>query len=310
MKKQVLIITSRTEQTATWKEREQYVRQFCELVENQLENIEVRFTTYSDLRYTVIAGQTSIVDTLNDTDLKDVQLVHFKNWQYEINQAPVVAAYLRAHGVLYFNSEVHLQFALGKLAQMFLLSAVDVPVPDTFYASKEQLKIMFAADTLPTGFAYPFIMKANDGSRGDDNHLVQSAKEATDILAVSDPETQYVIQNFIVNDGDLRVLFMGLDVDPMVFRRKSMTGSHLNNTSKGGQSTLVDVHDLPPEFLDYARRAAQTLGREIGGVDIIVDKTSGKPYILEVNASPQVASGAFPAEKIENYGIFLKNMLL
>lgn len=307
--KQVLIITSRSEKTVAWKEREQYVKVFCEALEDYLGDVHARYTTYRDLRYSIRQGVPSIYDTSTGADLKDFDFVHFKNWQYELGEAPVVAAYLKMHGVLFFNSEVHVPISPGKLAQMFLLGANGVPVPDTFYARKEQLLGLFSQGMAPEGFDFPFIMKANDASRGDDNHLVDEAKQAVDILTASDPDKEYVVQRFIPNDGDYRFLFMGLDAEPLVFHRKAGKGTHLNNTSKGGSGRFMQSNQLPPQYTQYARRAAELTGREVGGVDILVDSQNGKPYVLEVNGTPALATGYGVDIKTKRFADFLRRSL-
>ncbi len=307
--KKVLIITSSSRQSVAWREREPYVRDFCEAVTAKLANVQVVYTTYQDLQFTVVGGRTQIYDTRNNIDLKDVDLVHFKNWVYDPYTAPVVAMYLHRYEVTFFNSEVHTTQVPGKLGQMFLLAENDVPVPDTLYASKERLQEYFEHGTLPEGFAYPLIMKANDGSKGDDNHLVKDAEQAIDILTASDPEKEYVLQCFIPNDGDYRLLYIGLGGEPLIFHRRGVEGSHLNNTSKGGTGTFVPQEEFPAEYGLLARRAAELLGREIGGVDVLVDKVTGQAYVLEVNATPALATGYGTDVKVERFARFLQDTL-
>lgn len=307
--KKVLIITSRSEKTVAWKERERYVKDFCDTLEGYLDDMRARYTTYPDLQFSIRRGVPSVYDTTTCADLKEFDLVHFKNWQYELGEAPVVAAYLKMRGVLFFNSEVHVPISPGKLAQMFLLGANGVPVPDTFYARKSALIGMFTRRQTPEGFDLPFIMKANDGSRGDDNHLVRDYNQALDILTASDPDKEYVLQRFIPNDGDYRYLFTGLDANPLVFHRKAGAGTHLNNTSKGGSGRFIQNNQLPLQYTQFARRAAELTGREIGGVDILVDSQTGEPYVLEVNGTPALATGYGVGTKTKRFADFLHRAL-
>lgn len=307
MKKTVLIITSRSEKTVDWKEREQYVRSFCQAVSDKLTDVTVCYTTYRDLEYTIQNGRLSIYDCLNDLELSQVNFVHFKNWQYETGEAPVVANYLKQLGIPFLNSEVAVPIAPGKLAQMFVLGAASLPVPDTFFASKRRLIERFQNNDLPKGYSYPLILKDNDGSRGHDNHLIQDGKEAVKILTTSESEKEYVIQNCIPNDGDFRLLFIGLDKEPLVFHRRASGDSHLNNTSQGGTGKLIEFNDFPREYVHIARRAAEVLGRELGGVDILFDKNTGKPYLLEVNGTPALATGYAVHIKEQRFADYLSD---
>jgi hypothetical protein len=60
--KTVLIITSRSEKTVAWQEREKYVRAFCEQLEKKTDNVKVIYTTYPELEYKVVNGKVSIYD--------------------------------------------------------------------------------------------------------------------------------------------------------------------------------------------------------------------------------------------------------
>ena len=99
------------------------------------------------------------------------------------------------------------------------------------------------------------------------------------------------MQGYVPNDGDYRIIVMGTKVT-YVMHRKSMSDSHLNNTSKGGQATTVPVSELPAEVLDQCVRLSRLLKREITGVDMIQHAVSGEFYLLEINNMPQMATGA------------------
>ena len=299
------IITSQIEKTASWPEREKYVQEFCAALQERVDNIEVLYTTYQELNYSVIDQQLAIFDTHNQLDLNEVDLVHFKNWTYEYEEAALVAFYLRKHEITYYNAEVGIKAAIGKTAQMFYLAAENIPVPNSFFAHRRYLRQLFASGKTPAGFDFPLIMKADDGSRGDNNHLVKTAEQAVQIIDESE-DVEFILQNFIPNDGDFRCLLVGVGSSPLLFRRTAVAGSHLNNTSKGGSGELVDSATLPAEYLAYARKASEVLGREIGGVDIIVDKETNKPYILEVNGTPAIATGYAVDKKVDLFVDFLE----
>lgn len=307
--KKVLVITHRSENTATWLELERFIAEFCQKVSAKLDDIKLIYTTYGDMVYTLESGKTKIFDTRNKLDISKVQLVHFKNWLHNTAEAPVIAAHLKAKDIPFFNSEVNLPISPGKLAQMFLLASNQIPVPDTFYAPQKKLKELFEENDIPAGFNFPLILKANDGARGDDNYLIKDAKEAINILESAEADKQFIVQNFVPNDGDYRYLFAGLDRNPLVIHRRANDDNHLNNTSKGAEAEFLDLDSLPKEYLQYARKAAELLGREISGVDILVDKESKKAYILEVNRTPALATGFGMDEKVDHFTDFIESQL-
>lgn len=306
--KKVLIITSRSEKTVSWAEREKFVADFCNRVSSKLDEIKLIFTTYNDLVYTVVDGKAKIFDKKNKLDLTKVSLVHFKNWSHNTAEAPVVAGYLKANNIAFYNSEVGVPIPPGKLAQMFILANNELPVPDTLFSARLTLKEVLSSD-MPEGFKYPLIIKANDGSKGNDNYLANDQKEAIKILDEAEADKLFIVQNFVPNNGDYRYLFVGLYSKPLVIHRQSNYDNHLNNTSKGAHAKFLDLGDLPKEYLQYARKAAELLGREIGGVDILVDEQTKKAYVLEVNGTPALATGFGVDAKEDYFADFIEGLV-
>ncbi len=306
----VLIITSQLEGTVSFREREKYVSDFCESVQDSIKsNSRVLYTTFSDLEYTVVDGVTKIFDTRRKLGLDCVSFVHFKNWTGNYALAKVLAQYLIKNNIKFNNSEVGEAFIVGKIAQMFLFADHKLPVPDTFFCFADRMKDLFKNDKLPDFLSYPIIMKADSASRGHDNYLINDSKSGYDIIGKNDNKKNYVLQQFIRNEGDYRILFIGLNNQPLIFHRQALDGSHLNNTSRGGSGTLVDAASVPTETIDDARLAAQVVGREIGGVDIMVDAVTGRQYILEVNSTPALATGYESGLKVEQFAKYIDSLM-
>ncbi len=308
MDKIFLVITSSRSTSTKWADREKYVHEFYSELEDKLKDTKVLYTTYDEIICVACEGEVSIYDSKHKIDLKDVNVVHFKNWMFDYEYAALIANYLNFHNVIYFNSEVNAGLAWGKIAQMCRLGLSGLPVPNSYFAKRKQLMTQLKSG-LPEGLKYPLIIKADDGSKGNDNYLATSQKEAINILAAAKEDKEFIVQNFHPNDGDYRFLYIGLDDEPLVFLRKGVEGSHLNNTSRGGQGTIVKAKDLPKEYLEIARQAAQVMNREICGVDILIDKDTKKPYILEVNSTPALATGYVVELKNEKFAKFLQNII-
>lgn len=304
-----LVLTSkRSKADNEWKLREQYVRTFYEAVQD-ISGIRTLYATYDSIVCTVENNQTKIITTDHNIDLDKVSVVHFKNWMFNQELASTIAFYLRTHGVTFFNSEVDAGLAWGKTSQMFRLAEAGVPVPDSLYASREKLLEYIESDSLPERFQYPLIIKSDQGVKGDDNFLVHDKADAIASIHKTEQGTEFIVQCFLPNDGDYRVLFMGTSQDPLIFKRTAVAGSHLNNTSKGGSGEFIDVKDFPPQFLEIAKKSVDTLKREIGGVDVLVDSRTDKPYVLEVNSTPALATGYGVDVKQVKFSDFLRSTI-
>jgi glutathione synthase/RimK-type ligase-like ATP-grasp enzyme len=138
-------------------------------------------------------------------------------------------------------------------------------------------------------------MKDKSGTRGQGNYLITSQEHMEQIVA-QNPDITFVLQEFIANNGDYRVLVTGDEVK-LVIHRLANTDSHLNNTSQGGTATIVPKDVLPVKVLDDCVRASKFFGRDISGVDIVKSESDGAYYCFEVNRAPQIDHASFETEK-------------
>ncbi len=137
-------------------------------------------------------------------------------------------------------------------------------------------------------FNYPLIVKTSAGRQGRGVYLCHNFDEVknaieeihhTGVKAV-------VIREFIPNDGDLRIFTVGFKAIGAMKRVPTREGEFRSNISQGGRGEKFEL-DNYPEIKKIAENAAKVSRTEIAGVDIIINKDTGKPYILEVNPSPQ-----------------------
>ena len=139
-------------------------------------------------------------------------------------------------------------------------------------------------------------MKKRGASRGADNFLIESKQEL--IEALEQNRRQFLVQRYVPNDGDLRVIVMNGEV-VRVIKRHRVEGSHLSNTSQGAKADIIDVSEMTPQIIDMSIKASYVCNREITGVDVMINTENGDPIILEVNNMPQLVSGAFVEEKVK-----------
>jgi len=211
-----------------------------------------------------------------------------------MQQALACARYLEVHGVPYFDREIGRTTSRNKLSQMVMLQSRGLPVPTTLFARNRRRLVRLLTTTYKDEFTWPVIAKATGGTRGDANYLLRTPDELTTLL--ESEHRHFLIQSFIPNDGDYRALVIGDKLRGLI-KRVGVEGSHLNNTSKDGQAEWLPRTVFTPEQRLLAVRAAQLFGRDVAGVDVLFDKHTGQPYILEVNRAPQIEDASYPEQK-------------
>lgn len=205
-----------------------------------------------------------------------------------------LAYFLMFHNIPFFNREM-LHRSKGKLSQYTIFSLNKLTIPPTIFHHN----VDYVTSAAYRKFGFPFILKTTNGSRGSNNYLIQNQKQFD--LVVTEAKASgrvYCAQEYIENDGDYRILVMNKKVRYAIYRQANKD-THLNNTSAGGKATIVNPGELSKEIIEMALKAADLLGRDIAGVDIMLSKANNKPYILEVNNMPQLATGAYPEIKMK-----------
>ncbi|MBP9817820.1 hypothetical protein KBC75_03660 [Candidatus Shapirobacteria bacterium] len=180
-----------------------------------------------------------------------------------------------------------------KAYQMLALNKAGIEVPKTVYGSLwflyETMNNLGSSKSSPY-FTFPIIIKGSGGDRGTRVFKADNLVELEELvrkLRKSETEEgkRYMLQEFIPNDGDYRVLVLG-DKCLGVMKRSSQSESEFRNNYSAGGS--VEVADLPENIKQLAIKAAKVCGLAIAGVDVAFrDNDQTKPVIWEVNKGPQ-----------------------
>ena len=132
-------------------------------------------------------------------------------------------------------------------------------------------------------FTFPLILKGIAASRGKFNFLIKSSKELLKHLK-EQSEVKFVVQSYIKNDHDYRILVLGKNPGYIYKRTRKNKNDHRNHAYLGAvEEEVVIKHQ---QIVKDIVKSAKVLKREIAGVDFIYDETTGKYFILEVNSNP------------------------
>lgn len=248
-----------------------------------------------EILFTYDGKELHAFNTRNGDDLAEYDAIFLIGWfklRRHEDTALAISMYAEACGVGVLNSEARRNRSRSKLSQ--LVAAVQHGVHTTpFIASMNKQALVDYTAKLHE--EYPLIVKSASASRGSGNYLVKSEAELYTTLEAA-PTKIYLVQTFIPNEGDYRLIVAQGSVK-LAIHRLASDGSHLNNTSQGGKATIVPLESLPAEMLADAVTMSEALHREITGVDMIVDVRDSTHYFLEVNNMPQLSTGSFVRDK-------------
>lgn len=180
----------------------------------------------------------------------------------------------------------------NKAGVIATLSRAGLPVPETRMLSNpvEESAVLDAVADL----SFPLVVKPNSATRGVG---VAKVSDADSLLGVVDylnlvhdfrstGDKSYLIQEYVADARDYRVMVVDGEMVGGVERRlpESLGADRWkHNVHRGAEATAVDV---PAEHRELAESAAEALGIDYLGVDLLV--SPARTVVSETNARPTI----------------------
>lgn len=182
-------------------------------------------------------------------------------------------------GTYSVNESVAITRSRDKLRSLQLLSREGLGLPITTFAHS-----LDDVDGLidEVGGA-PLVIKVLEGTQGLGVVLAETKNAAKSVIeAFMGLDANILVQEFIKESAgcDIRCLVIGGKV-VAAMQRSSAPGEFRSNLHRGGAASAAEI---TPEERSTAQRAAETLGLNVCGVDLL--RSNHGPVIMEVNSSP------------------------
>lgn len=192
------------------------------------------------------------------------------------------------------NSLESIKTCENKYITSQILEEYGLPVPK--YSLVPDVSFLDTAVEI-IGNKFPVIIKLLSGTQGIGVSVVDSyasLKSVYQTIKKLNPDSEILIQEKIDSDFDVRVQVLVKKFNPLkekegnrvvlgAMKREVVEKDFRTNYSLGGK---VDTFEITPELEKLAFEATTAVGCHWSGVDIMIDKKTNKPYILEVNSSP------------------------
>jgi RimK family alpha-L-glutamate ligase len=185
--------------------------------------------------------------------------------------------WLEETGVVVVNSPRAIERCIDKFYTTALLQEAGLPTPETI-ACERTADALAAVETMGD-----VILKPIFGSMGHGMVRVSDPDVAFRVVrALEQVRAVYYVQRTIDHGGrDVRAFVLNGRVLGAIERRAT-NGDWRTNISRGG---IARALELPPAWEALAIAAAQVVGAEYAGVDLLPAQ-DGTVYVLEVNGIP------------------------
>lgn len=182
-------------------------------------------------------------------------------------------------GTYSVNESIAITRSRDKLRAHQLLARRGIGQPITSYAHSADA----TNDLINSVGGAPLVVKIMESTHGNGVVLAETRKAAEALInAFRGLEADFLVQEFIKESGgaDIRCFVIG-DRVIAAMMRTAAPGEFRSNLHRGGSASVVK---LRPDERKLAVKAAQVMGLDIAGVDII--RSNHGPLVLEVNSSP------------------------
>ena len=182
-------------------------------------------------------------------------------------------------GTYSVNESVAISRSRDKLRSLQLLARKGLGLPVTAFAHDTDA----TGDILKICGGAPVVIKLLEGTQGVGVVIAETRKAGESVIeAFRGLDANILVQEFIKEAGgsDIRCLIVG-DKVVATMKRTGKEGEFRSNLHRGGSAEIVKI---TPEERSTAVRAAQVMGLNVAGVDML--RSNHGPVIMEVNSSP------------------------
>ena len=248
-------------------------------IEHQVESVE--FETLADLVFDdSVVWPTSLAHDLphplESFDCVLARAMPAGSLQQVIFRMDVLLS-LERRGLRIINPPRTIEMAVDKYLSLTELRRHGVPIPAT--AVSQGMSDALRHFQILDG---PVVLKPMFGSQGRGLKRIETLEAAkqqfTEALAAGNVIYQ---QRFIDHGGfDFRLLVIG---DEVLCMKRVNHHNWITNIAQGA----VGYPHLPtPRESELALTAARAIGAQIAGVDLVYDRATQQPYVLEINSAP------------------------
>lgn len=249
---------------------------FSELFETifkeKLSDCYVDFSQYEDIY------QVGKEFYIYDHKLKEFDFVFFGFMANFTTLVKMLINYLDRHKVPYLKYGTYKDFD-NKAYEMHLIQELGYPYIPSIMTTKLTTKVIQNIKE----FGFPVIVKDINLNRGEGVWKCEDMKDLAKYFGGYMSSIK-LIQKFIPNDGDFRVISIKNRVE-LVIKKERIPGTteFRANVARGGRAIKGT---LPLEIIDMCQDISRHLVCDIVGFDIIQDKETGEYYVMETNSSP------------------------
>jgi glutathione synthase/RimK-type ligase-like ATP-grasp enzyme len=252
----------------------------------------VRYSYYDDLLFEY-SEALAVYIAASKIDVATYDVVILKGAVRYSFVAAALSRYLAKKGTPFFNDYSYYR-SINKVAQLVDMDMLGIRAPKTVFSLSHQHLMQYIYTNHK-----PVVIKAINGSRGNNNFLAHTSDDANEIFA-NHPNLIFMVQDYVEKRSEYRIFTV--DKEHVIFELNQVNQeTHLGNYSKGARRTeLTGNGPLPDDVLVKCTQWANYSGFVVSGIDVIRDKQESYQF-LEINSQPGWTESRMVDKLLEQY---------
>lgn len=230
-----------------------------------------------------------------ETDMKDFDGWFFRSVGSELEWSKLLQLYAKKHNVPVVDQYLLTEGPLRRFKSVMTWQLMEAGVK---YPKSSYIETWIDLENFLKEASFPLIVKLSQGGRhGMGTFWIREYEDLEKLKVILEERKEkakkkgekiplvrgFLVQEYIENDGDFRVMTVGYKCIGG-FKRQVKEEKLILNKSQGNS---IGLKEIPEEVSKTAEAAARALEVEVAGTDLVISKKTGEVYIIEVNEAPQ-----------------------
>jgi glutathione synthase/RimK-type ligase-like ATP-grasp enzyme len=276
------------------------------LNKNSSGKYKVYLHAFSDLLFEIRTGAVKILINGKD-DIANFDLVFVRRSGKYTRFMGAITRYLDFKKVDFIDPAFReIGLSMDKASTSLRLAIKGVPIPDTYFCFRKGVEKF--KRNITAGLGFPIIAKAVRSQRNEAIYILKDTCDFEKLIGESRDE--FLFQKYIDIDREYRLLVMGGEVKVLEQKSKRDYGNlKVEYIDPNEPSLFLKLNQASKQMKDLAVKCTQLLSLDIAGIDICVEKETGKNYVFEVNRGPGIVHDPKRSPELKALADYLKKRL-
>jgi glutathione synthase/RimK-type ligase-like ATP-grasp enzyme len=261
--------------------------------------------SFDEIYFEIKPGKTKI--KIKNTDLANYDLVFVRRAGKYVRFMGAISKYLDYKKVKFIDPAFReIGMSMDKASSALRLAIKRVKVPTTIFCFRNS--VLKNRDRIIKDLGFPIIAKAILSQRNKNIYILKKEIDFEKLLKKTKQE--FIFQKFIDIEKEYRFLILGEKVRVLEQKfRRNYENLKVEYQDLTGPSIFLDLYCATKEANLMSLRSAKILGLDIAGVDLAIEKGTGKNYIIEVNKGPGIEPNPKTSPELKAFSDYLKSRI-